>query len=223
MQTTKTECDRCGTCCERGGPALHTQDRDLLASGVIGFADVVTIRQGEIVLQADSGKPEASEAELIKFQGRDGQWCCRFLDPQDRTCTIYEHRPLACRLQKCWEPDEVLEIAGQKLLNRFDLIKGDDPLLPLVHLHDQQCTLPDMVEVSVQLQKPGLRDRTLEGLKEMVEKDLMFRTIAIDQFQLSVAQELFYFGRPLFQLLIPLGVSVTENINGITLHYSDEI
>jgi len=99
----------------------------------------------------------------------------------------------------------VLEIAGQKLLNRLDLIKADDPLLPLVRLHDQQCILPDMVEVSVQLQKPGLRDRTLEGLKELVEKDLMFRTIAIDQFQLSVARNSFNFGRPLFQLLIQLG------------------
>lgn len=222
MQTSKTECDKCGTCCERGGPALHTQDRDLLASGVIGFTDFVTIRQGEIVVQPDTGKPEASEVELIKFQGQDGQWCCRFLDPTARTCTIYEHRPLACHLQKCWEPDEVLGIAGQKLLNRFDLIAEDDPLLPLVRLYEQQCALPDMVEVTVQLQNAGQRDRALAGLKGMVEKDLMFRSIAIDQFHLSVAQELFYFGRPLFQLLIPLGVSVTETADGLTLQYSDE-
>jgi Fe-S-cluster containining protein len=193
-----------------------------MASGIIGFADLVSIRLGEMVVQLDSGKPETSEVELLKFQGQDGQWCCRFLDPTARTCTIYEHRPQACRLLKCWDPDEVREIAGQKLLGRFDLIAEDDPLLPLVRLHDQQCPLPDMVEIAVQLGKAGQRERILADLKGLVEKDLMFRTIAIDQFQLSVDLELFYFGRPLFQLLMPLGVSALETADGITLRYSDE-
>lgn len=218
----KTECEKCGTCCERGGPALHIQDRDLLASGIIGFADMVAIRKGEMVVQLDSGKPESTEVEMIKLQGQDGQWCCHFLDTAARTCTIYEHRPQACRLQKCWKPDEVLEIAGQKLLNRFDLIAEDDPLLPLVRLHDQQCVLPDMVEVAVHLGRTDQRDRSLEDLKRMVEKDLMFRTIAIDQFQLSLDLELFYFGRPLFHLLMPLGVSAVETADGIILRYSDD-
>ena len=219
---TKTECDRCGTCCENGGPALHTQDRDLLTSGIIGFADMVTIRQGEMVMQLDSGKPQTTEVELIKLQGRDGQWCCLFLDPATRDCTIYEHRPEACRLQKCWDPAEVREIAGKKLLNRFDLIAEDDPLLPLVRLHDQQCALPDMIEIAVHLDKTDQRARILADLKGMVEKDLMFRTIAIDQFQLSLPLELFYLGRPLFQLLMPLGVRIMETADGITLHYSEE-
>lgn len=218
----KTECEKCGTCCERGGPALHVQDRDLLAAGSFGFADVVTIRKGEMVVQLDTGKPETTEVELIKFKGRDGQWCCRFLDPEARTCTIYEHRPQSCRLMKCWDPEEVMAIAGQKLLSRFDLIAEDDPLLPLVRLHDQQCVLPDMVEIAVQLGKPEEREPTLAGLKGMVEKDLMFRTVAIDQFRLSVDLELFYFGRPLFQLLLPLGVTAAETADGIALLYSNE-
>lgn len=218
----KTECERCGTCCERGGPALHSEDRDLLASGGVDLADLVTIRQGEMVVQLDTGRPEASEVELIKFQGRDGQWCCRFLDPAARTCTIYEQRPQACRLLKCWAPDEVLAIAGKKLLTRFDLLAADDPLLPLVRVHEQQCALPDMVEVAVQLEKADQRDSALAMLRGMVEKDLLFRTIAIDQFQLSLARELFYFGRPLFQLLIPMGVSIAETEDGITLRHSGE-
>lgn len=222
MESVKTECDKCGTCCEKGGPALHIQDRDLLTSGIIGFADMVAIRPGEMVLQLDSGKPETTEVELIKLQGREGQWCCRFLDPASRTCTIYEHRPQACRLQQCWDTGEVRKIAGQKLLSRFDLIAEDDPLLPLVRLHDQQCALPDMVQIAVSLEKADQRDRTLADLKGMVEKDLMFRTIAIDQFQLSLPLELFYLGRPLFQVLMPLGVRIMETADGITLQYSEE-
>jgi Fe-S-cluster containining protein len=222
MESVKTECDKCGTCCEKGGPALHIQDRDLLTSGIIGFADMVAIRAGEMVVQLDSGKPETTEVELIKLQGRDGQWCCRFLDPATRTCTIYEHRPQACRLQQCWDTGEVRKIAGQKLLSRFDLIAEDDPLLPLVRLHDQQCALPDMVEIAVSLEKADQRDRTLADLKGVVEKDLMFRTIGIDQFQLSLPLELFYFGRPLFQVLMPLGVRIMETADGIILQYSEE-
>lgn len=222
METQKVECERCGTCCERGGPALHIEDRELLTSGVIGLADVVTIRQGEIVVQPDTGQPIASEVELIKFQGQAGQWCCRFLDPVARTCTIYAHRPLACRLLKCWDPTEVLDIAGKKLLSRADLIVADDPRLPLVRLHDQQCALPDMIEVAASLANAGKRERTLAELRKMVEKDLMLRTIAIDQFQLSVALELFYFGRPLFQLLSPLGVNITETADGIALQYQEQ-
>lgn len=220
VEIMKTECEKCGTCCERGGPALHIEDRDLLHSGKISLADLVTIREGEMVVQLDSGKPEVSEVELVKFQGRDGKWSCRFLDPGVRTCTIYEHRPLSCRLMKCWAPDEVLAIAGKKLLSRIDLIGKDNPLLPLIRLHDQQCGLPDMIETTVQLGKEEERAATLAGLKAMVERDLLLRTIAIEQFQLSVAEELFYFGRPLFQLLMPLGVRLAESADGIELSYT---
>lgn len=218
----KTECDKCGTCCEKGGPALHIEDRELLASGIIGLGDLVTIRRGEMVVQLDSGRPETTEVELIKLQGRDQQWCCRFLDPATRTCTIYEQRPQVCRLMKCWDPEEARQLAGKKLLSRFDLIPENDPLLPLIRLHDQQCALPDMVEIAAQLGQEGQRNRILAELKGMVEKDLLLRTFAIDQHQLSLPLELFYFGRPLFQLLQPLGVRVMETADGITLQYSDE-
>lgn len=218
-EATRTECERCGTCCERGGPALHVQDRDLLGRGVVTLADLVTIRQGEIVVDPDSGRPQASEVELVKFQGRDGHWCCRFLDPDSRTCTIYDHRPLACRLLKCWDPADLLALAGKEVLSRFDFIAADDPLLPLVRLHDQQCALPDMIEVAASLDNPGRRERAMAQLQQMVEKDLLLRTIAIDQFRLSVALELFYFGRPLFQLLIPMGVAIRESETGLSLTY----
>jgi hypothetical protein len=50
----------------------------------------------------------------------------------------------------------------------------------------------------------------------------MFRSIAIHQFQLSLPLELFYLGRPLFQVLMPLGVRIMETADGITLQYSEE-
>ncbi|MDY0351113.1 MAG: YkgJ family cysteine cluster protein [Desulfobulbaceae bacterium] len=218
----KTECDQCGTCCAKGGPALHVEDISLIRSGLLSIDDLVTIREGEIVLQSDTGKPETTEVELIKIQGLGGDWCCRFLDPGTRTCTVYENRPLACRLLECWNPDAALEISGKKLLSRFDIIAADDPLLELLRFYDQQLALPDMVEVRVRLNSEEQRESTLAELREQVERDLLFRALAVDRFAFPVERELFYFGRPLFHLLAPLGVAMTESPEGIALHFEEQ-
>ena len=217
----KNECEQCGTCCERGGPALHREDITLVERGVLAIDDLVAVRQGEIVIMPESGKPEATEVELIKIQGKKGAWSCRFLHPSERTCSIYEDRPVSCRLLKCWDPEDVLAITGKKLLNRSDLVADDDPLLPLITLYDQQFTLPDMIEVKVQLASEEHRDHTVKELERMVRNDLLFRSLATERFAIPVSRELFYFGRPLFQLLLPLGLEVKETSDDIQLYYSE--
>ncbi len=54
----KQACDRCGTCCRQGGPALHIQDRHLVAPGFLGFDVLVTIRRGELARYPLSDRPE---------------------------------------------------------------------------------------------------------------------------------------------------------------------
>lgn len=46
----RTHCRRCGTCCEKGGPALHTDDRMLIENGHIPARYLFTIREGEPVV-----------------------------------------------------------------------------------------------------------------------------------------------------------------------------
>lgn len=219
--TMKNECDQCGTCCEKGGPTLHTEDLDLIRRGVLSIDDLVTVRAGEIVLDPETGKPEVTEVELIKIQGRAGQWSCRFLKA-DRTCGIYAHRPLSCRLLECWNPDDSLAIAGKKLLSRSDILAESDPLHSLLGIYDQQFVLPDLIDLTVRLQSEEQRQSTLSHLQGLVEKDLLFRALAADRFAIPVARELFYFGRPLFHLLAPLGVSMTETPGGIVLNYTEQ-
>ena len=48
---SKTSCNRCGSCCKQGGPALHMQDLDLVLSGKLHFEDLITVRRGELALQ----------------------------------------------------------------------------------------------------------------------------------------------------------------------------
>ncbi len=215
----KQTCDRCGTCCQQGGPALHVQDRQLVAPGFLGFDVLITIRRGELVRYPLSDHPEPVRQELIKIQGQGGGWSCRFLQTASSSCAIYDRRPLACRLLKCWAPDEVLAIAGRELLGRYDLIADNDPLLPLVRRHEQECACPDMVKSGVYLRSSSRRAEMLRELDRQVHRDLAVRGMAGQRYGLSVARELFYFGRPLFQLLAPLGITVTEASGGLTLQY----
>ncbi len=218
----KTACDRCGTCCRQGGPALHTGDRHLIELGVLGFEDLITVRRGELAFQPLADSPTPVAREFIKIQGQGSDWCCKFYDGNARECTIYENRPLACGLLDCTAPDALLAITGKDLLNRFDCIPGNDPLLPLVHLHERECPCPELDKVTDDLRSDDSRAETLQDLTVRTRVDLGIRNRAVHQCGLSVAGELFYFGRPLFQLLIPLGVRISESAQGLVLHYENE-
>jgi len=213
----KTSCDRCGSCCKQGGPALHTRDLDLVLSGTLHFEDLITVRRGELALQPLTDSLEQVTEEFIKLKGQGNDWCCRFYDHQAAGCTIYAQRPLACGLLDCTHPDELLAIAGQDLLSRFDLIAADDPLLPLVKLHEEHGPCPQLSKLADRLAAD--KEDALEQLTRQVNLDLAVRGKAAREFGLSVARELFYFGRPLFQLMQPLGFTFTETIQGLILHY----
>lgn len=46
-ETTQRTCMRCGTCCEKGGPGFHQEDRMLIEKGRIPLKYLYTIRKGE--------------------------------------------------------------------------------------------------------------------------------------------------------------------------------
>lgn len=41
---------------------------------------------------------------------------------------MYDHRPLACKILKCWDTDDILELIGKNLLSRLDIVKEGNPL-----------------------------------------------------------------------------------------------
>lgn len=218
----KTACDRCGTCCRQGGPALHGGDRDLVVSGALAFDDLITVRRGELALPPLGRTPLPVRDEFVKIRGRGRDWCCKFYDAEAAACTIYENRPLACALLDCTAPAALLSVAGRDLLTRFDCIPADDPCRPLVALHERECPCPDLAATAGRLRSDASRDDTLRQLARLVEIDLAIRGRAVRRYDLPVARELFYFGRPLFRLLIPLGVRVTESCRGMILHWEEE-
>jgi len=51
----------------------------------------------------------------------------------------------------------------------------------------------------------------------MCNKNIVHRIESVDTFQLSVALELFYFGRPIFEMLTPLGFDIRETIESLNM------
>ena len=216
--TAKTECDRCGTCCINGGPALHYEDITLLQNNILNREHLITIRKGEPVFSPGTEKLEPAESELVKIKGKGIEWICIFFKEKEAACAIYNHRPLECTLLKCWEPADLEMIAGRKLLSRHDIIAPDDPLLPFITKHDDICSLESLDRLLTALDRENSQQQAITELTALVNADMTLRAQADARFHLSLDLELFYFGRPLFKILDQFGIKTYEE-NGVCRLY----
>lgn len=214
MTTEQTTCKKCGNCCKKGGPTLHNQDLELVRSGKLPIRNLITIRKGELVLNPLAGKIQPATVELVKIVGTGRQWDCCYYD-EDSGCTIYEDRPYTCRVLKCWDTCEILDLVEKDTLSRFDILDKDDPLIAVIEEHERMCPCDDLGFIQSNFER--LSDQQKNELEKRVRNDLRFRTRVISDFQLKLSDELFYFGRPFFQLLQPLGVRISESTMGVQL------
>lgn len=74
----RTSCIQCGSCCTKGGPALHNQDMDIMRRGVIMPQHLFTLRVGEKVYENVVGAVVPSQEEMVKIKGKPGSWTCLF-------------------------------------------------------------------------------------------------------------------------------------------------
>ena len=215
MTNKQTACRKCGNCCKKGGPALHTQDLPLIKNGEIPMSALITIRKGELAHNPLTGLQPVS-VELVKIIGAGRQWDCCYYD-ETQGCTIYDHRPHACRVLKCWDTEEILAIVEKDTLSRFDILEPDDPLIPVIQEHERICPCDDLGEIRDNIGR--LSDQKKKELEKRVRDDLRFRSRIIADYKLKLSQELFCFGRPFFQLLKALGVGVSESQAGVVLRW----
>jgi Fe-S-cluster containining protein len=211
---TAKQCRKCGECCKKGGPALHREDLALVVSGKLPVSDLITIRKGELAYNPLTGKIQPASVELVKIVGAGGRWQCCYYD-RDLGCTIYHRRPVGCRLLKCWDPDDILNLVEKDTLCRLDIITADDPFAALIKEHEKLCPCAGLQ--SILANRDSLTQQQKGALEARVERDLQFRKRVIEDFNLNLREEMFYFGRPFFQLLKPLGVRVVESKTGVQL------
>jgi Fe-S-cluster containining protein len=194
-------CIRCGTCCRKGGPVLHHEDKEILRAGYLSYRHLVTIRKGEPAFDPVREEVRPVERELVKVRGKGGEWTCFFFDEENSSCTIYEHRPLECRLQKCWDTPALEGLIGKDTIVRADIINAGDPILEVMEMHERECSYQEVEELLDSLSRGGKNPQALARLNELARKDLAIRLYAIRDLGLDEDYELFIFGRPLFKVL----------------------
>jgi Fe-S-cluster containining protein len=208
------QCQRCGTCCRQGGPALHDQDRDLLASGMLTTVELVSVRAGEPAhdpLQ-DAVMPAASE--FIKIRGQGGSWSCTFFESEANSCRIYRQRPLECNLLFCRDTAPLAEVIGKYLLTRKQLLAANDQVLVLINRLEEECPYQRVNEL---LAETISADEQIEELTSLVRRDLAIRQAFLNHLPDREKEELFLFGRPLFLVLAPYGFQLVESDGELNL------
>ncbi len=217
--TQQTECRRCGTCCRKGGPALHDEDLELLHAENLVYQDLLTIRKDEPAYSPLTDQVEPVTKELVKISGHGQSWTCRFYDPIHSACTIHSQRPLECRLLKCWDTNDIMEVIKKNTLTRLDIIGKKNPIAPWICEQEKKCPYRETNFLLRTLSSSPHPSPLLTELTAIIREDLTIRTRAVAQFHLSLPLELFYFGRPVFQVIRGKGLKIFEKQGEIHLDY----
>ncbi len=215
MDKKQTSCKQCGICCTKGGAALHNSDLTLVDQGLIPRKNLVTIRKGEFAYSPVTQRVEATEREIVKLKGTGREWTCCYYDPSLRGCTIYDNRPVACGVLKCWEPKESLALVGKDLLSRMEIVRHDELLKELITEYEHICLLPDFKSLSETMLKSP--KEIIADLEVLINRDIRFRDRVVAQSVKILEEELFLFGRPVFQLLQPFGLVPMQSGNKLFL------
>ena len=207
------ECQRCGTCCQKGGPALHKADKPLVDQGLLPASRLYTLRRGELAREPITDDLIELPTELIKLKGRNKTWACTFLESDGAQCHIYEHRPLECRSLKCWDTTEFEQIYNADRLTRRDLLENVSGLWDLVCDHEVRCAYALIRKLVNQLANND-REAALQVIIELVRYDMEIRTLVVEKGQLDPAMTDFLFGRPLMQTMTMFGLTIKKHGDG---------
>ena len=224
---TGTRCRRCGTCCKKGGPSLHREDRALVESGVIPARCLFTLRCGELARDNVRGTLAPLDRELVKIKGRTGSWTCRFYDRDGRGCGIYAHRPLECRVLNCRDTRRIEAVYAKRCLTREDLLAGVQGLWDLVADHETRCAydrLGELVGQGVDARTGQLAGET--GILEMMRYDTHLRRLVVETGHMDATMLDFIFGRPLSETIVMYGIRLEKTADGYrlraTARYADD-
>ncbi|MFC1577920.1 YkgJ family cysteine cluster protein [Thermodesulfobacteriota bacterium] len=208
-ETTQSTCRRCGTCCEKGGPGFHQEDRMLIEKGRIPLKYLYTIRKGEFAYDNVNGRLMPVDSDIIKIKEKEDTWTCIFFDEQNRGCSIYNDRPLECRTLKCWDTVELEKMYAKHRLTRDDLISEVEGLWDLINDHQARCDYEKIINLINDFDGPR-KDRARKKLMEIIQYDAEFRKLVVEKGGLDAAMLDFLFGRPLRETLPAYGIKVRQ-------------
>lgn len=204
----QTRCIRCGTCCMKGGPALHRADLLLFTRGVLESAHVYTIREGEAVRNIDDTLIILGH-EIIKIKGQAKGWTCLFYDDDRKGCKVYEQRPVECRALKCRDLRGFRRAMAAPKLQRRDVIDPNDGILKFISAHEQRCSYRALRSAEKGLRGPD-PEAAAEKILDILRYDHNIRPLLAEKLNVSPHAMDFLFGRPLTETIRTFGLCVRQ-------------
>ena len=195
------ECIRCGTCCKKGGPSFHLEDKILIDKGIIPSKYIYTIRKGERSYDNVKECYLPASSDILKLKGQKGSWTCVFFNEITNHCKIYEHRPMECR--------EIEKIYAKNRLTRQDLISSVEGLWELVEGHQERCSY-DMLQFFIDSLHKGKKNEALKGILEIIEYDIKIRELVVQKAGLETDLTDFLFGRPITETIKIYGLKLEK-------------
>lgn len=207
-------CMRCGECCRQGSPSLHLEDAELLTQGFISTRQVYALRQGSPVKHNIEGRFDTLSEELIKIKEDPESRHCIFYSEQNISCLIYDHRPLQCRSQECWNPTALELVWYRKKLSRRHLLQQDHELLELLQTHDERCDPRKLDTAFKQVHETG-DVAALDQILYILGQDAGFRAFFIKKSICDEEELDFFLGRPMVEIPRAYGMKVEKDKDGV--------
>ena len=216
-----TTCRRCGDCCRKSGPALHTGDLHLFSGpGALSLSMVVTLRTGELALDQPRDRLDALLGEVLKLRDRTeaanseritggSGWACPLLTQPGNACALYERRPVECRVLSCQDTTALQAMYETHRLTRADLLPAGHGLLAVMAEH-QALVPPARILPLAQALRAGGQEAldAQEELTRMALMDRAFRTGLSERAHIGPEFHEFFLGREAGVLFAAAGLSL---------------
>ena len=206
----RTHCIQCGTCCRKGGPALHKQDAHLIKSGKILCKSLVTIREGEPAFDNVRNRVVSTVSDIIKIRSKNHSRSCIFLDDKKEACEIYDNRPIECKALQCWDTTTIENLYDRDRLTRKDLLFETKDIWDLIIDHQNRCSYDRIRQF---LDNGKGRDKSkIEEIRFLVRYEAHLRSLLSEKGGMDPDMMDFLFGQPLSITVRRLGIVLGREI-----------
>ncbi len=208
---TRDHCIRCGECCLSSSPTLQMADVSLVYDGLIEKSNIYAIRVGELVRDNVKGELKVTDKEILKIREKEHGRGCIYYDDEEKSCTMYEHRPIQCRALACWDESEFMRVYARPKLSRRDVI-SDSNLLRLMAEHDKKCSYMELEKYVGQIEKEG--EQAVKSILELLKFDYKIRLLISEKLNIVSAEMDFILGRPFTETITMFGLKVIREKDG---------
>ncbi|HWR03920.1 MAG TPA: YkgJ family cysteine cluster protein [Humidesulfovibrio sp.] len=210
---SETACRRCGTCCRKGGPALHAADAHLFSGeNALELSLVVTLRAGEPAFDQVRGQAMPLEHELLKLRGAGGTWTCAQYDAKTRSCGLYDRRPQECRTLSCQDTSALAAMYDKDRLRRADLLPKGHAIHAVMAEHEALVPVARIAALAGELRAGGQEGLDAEAeLSRMALSDRAFRKSLAERAGIPSEYHDFFLGRDAAALFAAAGLSLRDD------------